>query len=1185
MKSFPLSLALFAAVCLSAQAATYSFQTSENRSDLNSNVWNAAAVPESLAVGDVIDLSLPGGAAFSLELVSAPPAGIAGQSFIACDRRSEAAAVVKPKANGIRIIIDDYTNSRIFTVRVKDGAVSCSVHDTSSDPADTCATCGETVTQPEPAPTPTQTSTVKTTKSKPRLGSAVAFPLASHPAVIDVLVAFDQGAKAWAANSWVNEEWRDEGTIQEFADYAVDKMNIVLTKSQLNDRFSFRLVGVAEVDATYTAINNSVLLSLQAGGGDFAKVAALREKCGADTTTLLVNRTSGITSGVGFPLQSTNENAFAAFAAANKNCNVCDIKTVDERYTMSHETGHNMGCGHSNTQGSNSGPEPGPFPYSCGYHFIDANNIRRHTVMAYNYDGSGNGDYKSIPYFSSPDLSPVEYGVPLGKAGTNDNRQVLIHTHQGVSTYREHVVPYDWDVRFVDSNGKDIPDGAYFAPPMYVTLTNSNPNAVIYYAYDGETPTSASASGTQILLQGTRTITACAVVGGVAQLMRTVTFINGLEWSGESGRNGNGVWKSGDSSVRAWNNSSHYFLHGYDTIRFPDIDGNDAPTVTVNGLVAPTGASFMNYTIAYTFEKGTADALIHLCDASFAPSGDLTFNVPVQFDAVAFTNPANHSLTFNAPFGQMVSATSGYCTNAIGIGAYGTLTISPGGGNTQTFDHFSNGSWFYSNARINVGSGTVVFKGPASDKGLYGSPQFNVARDANVILDMTSSAYDPFCSTSKVSGEGTITYKAVLPSNSSRWTSTDWKGTVAFEGLAADNSTKDFQFENYGNANSKILLRNCTIFYLKNNNATFAGTVVLDGDSALTIRDGYSNNYSVFGALEGSGTMTFLEKPMQWYVFNTATNFTGSINVQHGWYGGNVAQGRRVVFGATASTSDLPTQSASITVKSGAEAAIGANATWYAYHGVEIAGTLIVKGANATLSCHSAGAMGVKLTGGATLRFDSVNAALSCLTNFSFSSGTVNVAFAPGISPSDRQVLVQWLDTGSVPAGNFTFANAALNSTWELSKTSTGLVVKTKNRYDVSGTGSYIAYDSALESWLDDENFWMYEDEMTWQEFMEERGVNGYLNWQNYILGFSASDPLAKVKAKISFDSLGNVVVSVADSIPRAPTVPGFTVSCKLLQTNDLKNWPSEGTSMGGKTATVPVDAGNVFYKVLIELN
>lgn len=58
------------------------------------------------------------------------------------------------------------------------------------------------------------------------------FPLAEHPAVIDVLVAFDRGAKAWAENS---ANWNGGETIEEFADYAVAKMNTVLQNSQLSD--------------------------------------------------------------------------------------------------------------------------------------------------------------------------------------------------------------------------------------------------------------------------------------------------------------------------------------------------------------------------------------------------------------------------------------------------------------------------------------------------------------------------------------------------------------------------------------------------------------------------------------------------------------------------------------------------------------------------------------------------------------------------------------------------------------------------------------------------------------------------------------------------------------------------------------------------------------------------------------
>ena len=1779
------------------------------------------AAPSSISIGDIFDISLPDGAAFSLEVVSAPPAGIAGPSFIAKDALSNAAAVVKPLANGIRITIDDFSRARAFGIRVTDGRASFTVRDTSSAPADSCATCSEGLPQPEHTPTTTLPAS-KTSTAKPRLGTGAPFPLAAQKSIVDILVAFDQGAKAKCADLGFDG-------MDDFADYAVGKMNTVLANSQLDDQFSYRLAGVLEIDGSWSAINNELLLSMRAREGSFAKLSQLRDKCGADTITLLVNRTTGNTSGIGFEYSGNAGKTIEYFNSMDYACNVCDINTVYSRYTMSHETGHNMGCGHSNRQGKDSGP--GRYSDSCGYHFTDANNVRRSTVMAYTYTDDDNNYYNPAPYFSTPDISPAEYGCALGVAGVNDNRRTLTLTHADIASLREHVLPYDWDVRFVDDSGRDIPDGAYFPSYYYVTMTNDNPNATIYYTYDDSMPTASSAScspGTRFTMSGSKTITACAVVNGVAQSVRTIHFVAGLNWSGNA--NGAGLWLKNDSSVRPWN--GEYFYNG-DAVMFGDLAGVSFATVTVKGAVAPGSVAFSACETAYIFDGGDDGAKITIPDANFAPTGDVTFNAPVQLSATTFTNMTGCALAFNAPFGQSVDSSSGTFTGMVNIGPYGTLTVAPGVGKTQTLEKLNNVGWYAGTSTFRVGEGTVVFTGAINggvgvigrtrlEVGTGGALVFNmgggtgfemnntsltveqggtvtfndmehlrrtlylnggtiyakrfdlmsnpgifvtedsemanagggyvlirnsdsevnvsagktltlnlgtqtdnrgdtsgwgiikigggtlvanvelkhsgvtdieegtlevgyssgstvyglgwiVAEDATLkvksgcslkvptlaldsgatlVLPAAATAplvvtnavgldgvdlvlegadalsegasypvlsssggfsgvagvktdgmpalasglewaieeengtlyakvvvvkstvdvlvafdngaqsyvankgvtleafaqtqlgkmndvlvtnrldryysyrlagvckvdgvYDnidtapaliaagagaavslraarelygadtvtllvdvsgntlgnssplnspndvasqhecafsvcsiravdtgtqhtmihenahnmgcgharaqsiinsPFpygrgyyfkdgnvtrhtimayggdndaswyfstsssefgftlgdatndnarvlretcgevakwrdgaavalegmaldgavlqtsvrypwsvdgngvlrsfkqtnytyqCTTplratitgpktlrfkhksyfggmsvagnnyshfdvllddspvlaqtectnswtesqvdvpdgthevvfvfsqrfamnnprdykdgapetddavwlkdlilsdavatvlnipygtsvnlsdvgsavETITGEGTLVCDATLPTKGYGLTSEAWAGTVVFRNFNNEDIAKDFQAEKYGSAQSKVQFTNCRIPYLKNNNATFAGTVVLDGDQALTIKDGYSNSYSIFGALEGDGAMTFLDTPMQWYVFNTATNFTGSINVQHGWYGGNVAQGRRVVFGTTASTQDLPTQSASITVKSGAEAAIGANATWYAYHGVEIAGTLIVKGTNAALSCHSSGAMGVKLTGGATLRLDSADAVLTCLTNFSFSSGTVSVAFANGIVPYGRQVLVRWPDGSPAPAGNFAFADSTLAANWDLCKTSTGLVVKPKNRFDVPGTDSYIEYDSALESWLDDENFWMYEDVMTWQEFMEERGANGYINWQNYILGLSASDPLAKVTAKIGFDSQGNIVISVADSIPRAPTVAGVNVECKLLQTNDLRNWPSAGTPTNGKTITIPVEHSNRFYKVIVEI-
>lgn len=1155
-------LFIFAALGLRVPAATYCFQTSENRSDLNSSVCDAAEVPAKLEIGDTIDLSLPEGVAFSLSIVAAPPAGIAGQSYIAHDANSEASAVVKPTKDGLRVTVDDFENRRIYSVRVKDGVVTSSVRDVSvGDGGDVCGTCAAAGGQASAATSSGRAVSTKPPMSGARLlaSPADAFPIAEHNPVVDILVAFDQGAKAWAESS----RWPGGDTIEEFADYAVNKMNTVLENSQLLDKFSYRLVGVVEVDATYTAVEQSVLLALQSGSGALAKVAEMREKCGADTTTLLVNRTSpsSTTTGVGFSLNGTNDTDYASFAAANKNCNVCHIQRVYDRYTMSHETGHNMGCGHSNTQQSAPGPEPGPFPYSCGYHFTDAHGVRRHTVMAYQSDGVYT--YNAVPYFSSPEIIPDEYGVPLGKAGTNDNRQVLFYTHSGVSTYREHVVPYDWDVRFLDDNGNDIRDGSYFYSSCYVTLTNSNPDAEIYYTLDGSTPTESSyhgGVGTKVymyLVYGPRTLTACAVVDGVAQSVRAITLRDGLTWSGDAG--GAGLWTASDVSARPW--SGEYFDGS--AVVFPDLAGVSSATVTVQGTVSPSAASFLATDTSYIFAKGDAAAQISLPDASFAPSGDLTFNVPVNLAANSFTTPANHTVTFNAPFGQSVTETTGYCTNFIGIGSAGTLVVSPGAGKTQYFDSLST-DWFFSSARFCVGEGTVVFKGPANGgKGVFANTGIVIGRGGNLVLDFSGSIAGQY---SSISCDGTITFTSVTTANSkSWWTGSGWKGTVAFEGLSANTATQNFQFEKYGNADSKILLRNCAISYLKDNYATFPGTLVLekdaDGHIAFTTGNGYSEKYNVFGALEGDGAMSFTTGQRQGYVFGTATNYSGSISVGAQNNSGIVG-GRYIVFGTVASASDLPanSNSATITVKPGATASIGGGATWSAYHGVDIAGTLLVKGAGATLDCNASAEMGLKLDDGATLRFETADAKLAFAKAPQFSAGTVGVAFASGVAPTNGMVLATWPD-GSAPAGDFAFSDTALAERWILSKTTTGLVVENAPlpatvkaaitiQYYEGGVPKEKTVDVELPTGWATNYYPSLDTVVAVAAKYDDFAANGARVWQCYMLGLDPTDAASGVSLSMAVDG-GKIKFSV-EGLGETHAISGVDVYWAMKTSTNL---------------------------------
>ena len=1115
-------LCLFAA---QAEAREFTFDFSASQID------NASATVPAFAIGDTINLSLfKGRPSFSLLIVAAPPAGIAGPSYIAKDLQRQASAVVKPTTDGLRITIDDFEHQKIYSACVQNGIVETSVHDTSGSGADVCGTCGGDLVSPPPEQTPAATTanldskaaspsaTTRTVRQKAAmLGTAEAFPLAEQKAVVDILVAFDQGAVLKSAELGYD-------TITNFADYAVAKMNMVLEKSRLDDKFFYRLVGVIEVDATYDVINNTLLNALRLrNSGALAPVGAAREKYGADIITLLIDRdrNKSTTSGSGYEYLS-NSWSYASFDATGYTCNICDIKTVYERYTMSHETGHNMGCGHSNRQGDKSGP--GCHPYSCGYHFVDAAGTNRYTIMAYENTSPASGTYYPVPYFSSPVITPEELGVPVGTP-TNNNRQTILDNYRDVAAWREHIVPYDWDVRFLDENGNDIPDGAYFSPSLYVTFTNGNPNAVIYYTYDGSTPTSSSAyctPGTRFTYTGTRTITACAVIDGVAQSVRTITFNEGLSWSGETGENGNGVWKDGDSSVLSWNNSTSYFYSYMDAVLFPDLAENAAPTVTVHGTVVPKSAAFAASKTAYTFEKGTSGALIHLRDASFAPSGDLTFNVPMQFDAVAFTNPASHTLTFNAPFGQTVTATTGYCTNMVGIGAYGTLVVAPGAGKTQTFDRFNNIGWFYNNAKIQIGAGTVVFKGPVSNQGLFGSTQFNVAKDGRVVLDVGNAGYDPFY-TSAVSGEGMVVYCLLIPSSAARWRGADWRGTVALTNI----STTTLALDQYGGPNSTVRLTGVTGYPGKsgNTNITFNTTLELvdgaDGSPAWTVNNGYSTACTFISCLKGGGTFQSTKSPNNTYVRQgftvaDASGFSGSLNLA----------GTQFTFGSTARKNDS-SQNGTIYIDAGYS--VTNMATWTAQHLV-VNGELVKRGSLVISDSITFG-------GGVSFAVDALPANGIVLTSKTI---VTNGALLVSVIGDSHSYVASIIDNGN-ETSSLVFEKAPLPET-----VTTSISVR---YYGDDGWEDRAMVFNLPTEWATNYYPSLDTPEAVAAKY-NETAANGATVWQCYMLGLDPTNAASKMS--LAMTVVGNEIRFAVEGLGETHALDGIQVQWALNTSTNL---------------------------------
>ncbi len=114
------------------------------------------------------------------------------------------------------------------------------------------------------------------------------------------------------------------------------------------------------------------------------------------------------------------------------------------------------------------------------------------------------------------------------------------------------------------------------------------------------------------------------------------------------------------------------------------------------------------------------------------------------------------------------------------------------------------------------------------------------------------------------------------------FTNTAWKGTVAISNVA---DVGKFNLQNYGNTNSTIQLSAIggTTAYFPDSNVT-VGRVVLVGTNgpALRVNNGYSDYFTTFRELAGSGTLTQVNNNIsQGLTINVMTNFTGTLSLNN----------------------------------------------------------------------------------------------------------------------------------------------------------------------------------------------------------------------------------------------------------------------------------------------------------------
>ena len=460
-------------------AALRATQTEEEAGTLRQTVLDAgAASTGSLAVGDVLRLSVYDDVTLSLTLVAREEAPLARASFQAeVSGANWRDAVVTETDAGLLVTATDPASGLVYAVVSSDDRV--------------------TVREIDPHALPVVDGGVRVPEldavqnGVPTTRSAASTDQAST--VIDMLVAYDRPAAAWAkANG---------GGVTNLAQQCVARMNGALANNGLDATFRFRLVGVLAVDADGDGNLNDTLDKVTQKTGAWAAVSAMRDAVGADVVSTMVDTGSAYgTTGLGWALTQTTASGMSNFS--ENAYNVLSVRAAAQSHVMTHETGHNMGAGHADAQDSSPGPQS--FSYSSGFYFTGTDKRAYHTIMAYNTDGYGNS-YNAAPLFSDPDNTWA--GVPAGDA-THDNAQVLARTYAAVAQFRAQKVALSYDVFFSPEGG------TLFSDSVTVTLTPGKAGLAIRYTTDGSDPTATHGSlyTSPLTLTKTTTIRAATVM-------------------------------------------------------------------------------------------------------------------------------------------------------------------------------------------------------------------------------------------------------------------------------------------------------------------------------------------------------------------------------------------------------------------------------------------------------------------------------------------------------------------------------------------------------------------------------------------------------------------------------------------------------------------------------------------------
>lgn len=241
------------------------------------------------------------------------------------------------------------------------------------------------------------------------------------PATIDVMIVYTPAARIWADSSG--------GGIANVIAQAMAKGQLTCDNS--NTALTLRLAHSAEIDYTESGTSSTDLDRLtNTSDGHMDTVHTLRNQYYADVVTLLAQVSD--TGGIGWLLNSTSGRPTYAF-------NLCRVQQSSGTYTVVHEQGHNMGCGHHKAQLTQ--PGPGLFSYSAGWRWVGTNSGKYCSVMTYasgSYFSDGQ-THTTVAHWSNPSVN--YQGVSSGQTADGDNARSIREVKHVVAAYRACTAP------------------------------------------------------------------------------------------------------------------------------------------------------------------------------------------------------------------------------------------------------------------------------------------------------------------------------------------------------------------------------------------------------------------------------------------------------------------------------------------------------------------------------------------------------------------------------------------------------------------------------------------------------------------------------------------------------------------------------------------------------------------------